>query len=86
MWKLIYYILKYIEILEIRLFIIHCIYKHPVITQFLQPEGEQLLLFLILLATVVLTTSFLKRAVACSWRLQVAGCSRTRSIDTKSRF
>ena len=35
------------------------IQTHPVITQFLQPEAEQLLLFRILLASVVLTTFFL---------------------------
>ena len=45
---------------------------YPVISQFLQPEAEQLLLFRILLATVVLRTYFLKRSAACSWRLQVA--------------
>ena len=73
MWKLIYCILKYIEIPEVRLFIIHCKCKiHPVITEFLQPEAEQLLLFRILLASFVLITSFLKRSAACSWRLQVA--------------
>ena len=44
----------------------------PVIAQFLQPEAEQLLLFRILLASDVLTTFFLKRSAACSWRLQVA--------------
>ena len=43
---------------------------HPVITQFLQPEAEKLILFRILLAPVVLTTFFLKRSAACSWRLQ----------------
>ena len=42
------------------------IQTHPVITQFLQPEAEQLLLFRILLASVVLTTPFLKRSAACS--------------------
>ena len=47
------------------------IQTHPVITQFLQPEAEQLLLFRILLASVVLTTSFLKHSVTCSWRLQL---------------
>ena len=72
MCKLMYYILKYIEIPEIRLFIVHCIYKHPVTTQFLQPEAEQLLLFRILLASDVLTTSFFKRSAACSWGLHVA--------------
>ena len=40
------------------------------ITQFLQPEAEQLLLFRILLASDVLTTSFLKCSAACSWQLQ----------------
>ena len=45
---------------------------HYVITQFLQPEAEQLLLFRILLASVVLTTFFLKRSAACSWQLQAA--------------
>ena len=59
MWKLIYYVLKYIEIPETRLFIIHCIII-------------QLLLFRILLASVVLVTSFLKCSATCSWRLQVA--------------
>ena len=63
---------------------LHIIQTHPVITQFLQPEAEQLLLSRILLASVVLTTSFVKRSAACSWRLQ--GCNRTRSVDTKSRF
>ena len=49
------------------------IQTHPVITQFLQPEAEQLLLFCILLASFVLsTTSFVKRSATCSWRLQVA--------------
>ena len=48
------------------------IQTHPVITQFLHQEAEQLLLFRILLASFVLTTSFLKRSAACSWRLQVA--------------
>ena len=47
------------------------IQRHPVITQFLQPEAEQLLLFRILLASVVLTT-FFRRSAACSWRLQFA--------------
>ena len=45
---------------------------HPVITQLLQPEAEILLLFRILLASVVLTTFFLKRSAACSLRLQFA--------------
>ena len=48
------------------------IQTHPLITQFLQPEAEQLLHFRILLVSVVLTTSFLKRSAACSWRLQIA--------------
>ena len=51
---------------------LHNIQTHPVITQFLQPKAEQLLLFHILLASVVLTISFLKRSATCSWRLQVA--------------
>ena len=37
------------------------IQTHPVITQFLQPEAEILLLFRILLASIVLTSFFLKR-------------------------
>ena len=48
------------------------IQTHPVIIQFLQPVAEKLLIFRILVASVVLTTSFLKRSAACSWRLQVA--------------
>ena len=48
------------------------IQTHPVITQFLQQEAEQLLLFRILLASVVLTSSSVKRSATCSWRLQVA--------------
>ena len=46
------------------------IQTHPVITQFLQQEAEQLLLFRILLASVVLTSSSIKRSATCSWRLQ----------------
>ena len=73
LWKLIYYILKYIEIPEIDcLSYIVYIQTHPVITQFLQPEAEQLLLFRILLASIVLTSSFVKRSATCSWQLQVA--------------
>ena len=69
---LIYYISEYIEIPEIRLYHTLHIQAHPVFTQFLQPEAEQLLLFCILFASVILTTSFVKRSTTCSRRLQVA--------------
>ena len=73
MWKIIYYILKYIEIPEIRLSYIaytntSCI--HTILST--RSRTIPVLLFRILLTSLVLTSSFVKRSVACSWRLQIA--------------
>ena len=84
---LIYYISKYTEISEIwRVYHTLHMQIHPVITQFLQPEAEQLLLFRILLASVVLRYLQLSFLNVQPRTLAVTGFNQTRSIDKKSRF
>ena len=51
------------------------IQTHPVITQFLQPEAEQLLLYRILLASVVLTSSFAKLSAMYRYEIEILLCT-----------